>query len=125
MDTRRGDDMLRLGRSGWYRLIAAKQLESIKIGPLQRGSVASIRHLAAESAGMRMVEARTERSGESATPEEPEEAGHVLSMTCCGRQPMSPRFCVPVQTIPTRSDPLPEARPRRKDHGQVVTCAIV
>jgi hypothetical protein len=29
---RRGDDMLRLGRSGIYRLIAAKQLESIKIG---------------------------------------------------------------------------------------------
>jgi excisionase family DNA binding protein len=32
MLTAEATDMLRLGRSGVYRLIAAKQLESIKIG---------------------------------------------------------------------------------------------
>jgi hypothetical protein len=35
-------DMLRVGRSAVYRLIAARQRESIKIGRPQRASVASI-----------------------------------------------------------------------------------
>jgi hypothetical protein len=110
MVTAEATDMLRLGRSGMYRLIAAKQPESIKIGRCSV-SVAVIRHLAAESAGMELVEARTERSGESATPEEPEKAGRVLSMTCCGRQPMSPLSvfrCRQSQPAPTpchRPDP--------------------
>ena len=34
-------DMLRVGRSAVYRLIAARQRESIKIGRSQRASVAS------------------------------------------------------------------------------------
>jgi len=34
-------DMVRLGRSAVYRLIAARQRESIKIGRPQRASVAS------------------------------------------------------------------------------------
>jgi hypothetical protein len=37
-------DMLRVGRSGGYRLTAAMQRESIKIGRSQRASLASIRH---------------------------------------------------------------------------------
>ena len=36
-------DMLRVGRSAVYRLIAARQRESIKIGRPQRASVASDR----------------------------------------------------------------------------------
>ena len=43
-------DMLRVGRSAVYRLIAARQRESIKIGRSQRASVASIRHISAQSA---------------------------------------------------------------------------
>jgi hypothetical protein len=43
-------DMLRVGRSGVYRLIAASQRESINIGRPQRASVASIRHVLAQSA---------------------------------------------------------------------------
>jgi hypothetical protein len=43
-------DTLRVGRSGGYRLIVATQWESIKIGRTQRVSVASIRHVAAQSA---------------------------------------------------------------------------
>ena len=43
-------DMLRVGRSGVYQLIAARQPESIKIGRSQRASVASIRHISAQSA---------------------------------------------------------------------------
>ena len=41
-------DMLRVGRSGGYRLTAAMQRESIKIGRSQRASLASIRHVAAQ-----------------------------------------------------------------------------
>jgi excisionase family DNA binding protein len=69
-------DMLGVSCSSVDRLIAAKPLESIKIGRSRRVSVASIRHVAAASAGV--VEPRTERSGESATPEESEEVGDVL-----------------------------------------------
>ena len=47
-------DMLRVGRSAVYRLIAASQRESIKIGRPQRASVASIRHVAAQSAALCM-----------------------------------------------------------------------
>ena len=43
-------DMLRLGRSGVYRLIAARQRESIKSGHPLRAPVASIRHVEAQSA---------------------------------------------------------------------------
>jgi excisionase family DNA binding protein len=71
-------DMLGVSCSSVYRLIAAKPLESIKIGRSRRVSVASIRHVAAASAGVELVEPRTERSGESATPEESEEVGDVL-----------------------------------------------
>jgi hypothetical protein len=42
-------DMLRVGRSGGYRLM---QRESIKIGRSQRASLASIRHVAAQSAAV-------------------------------------------------------------------------
>jgi hypothetical protein len=45
-------DMLWVGRSGGYRLTAAMQRESIKIGRSQRASLASIRHVAAQSAAM-------------------------------------------------------------------------
>jgi hypothetical protein len=45
-------DMLRVGRSGGYRLTAAMQRESIKIGRSQRASLASIRHVAAQSAAV-------------------------------------------------------------------------
>jgi hypothetical protein len=45
-------DMLRVGRSAVYRLIAARQRESIKIGRPQRASVDSIRHVAAQSAAL-------------------------------------------------------------------------
>jgi hypothetical protein len=44
-------DMLRVGRSGGYRT-AAMQQESIKIGRSQRASLASIRHVAAQSAAV-------------------------------------------------------------------------
>jgi hypothetical protein len=40
-------DMLRVGHSGVYRLIAASQRKSINIGRPQRASVASIRHVGA------------------------------------------------------------------------------
>jgi hypothetical protein len=40
-------DTLRVGRGDMYRLIAARQRESIKIGRPQRASVASIPHVAA------------------------------------------------------------------------------
>ena len=72
-------DMLGVSRSSVYGLIAAKPLGSIKIGRSRRVSVASIRHVTAASAVVELVEARTERSGESATPEESEEVGDVLS----------------------------------------------
>ena len=45
-------DMLRVGRSAVYRLIAARQRESIKIGRPQRASVASIPHVAANGAAL-------------------------------------------------------------------------
>jgi hypothetical protein len=47
-------DMLRVGRSAGYRLISARQQESIKIGRPQRASVDSIRHVAAQSAALCM-----------------------------------------------------------------------
>ena len=47
-------DMVRLGRSAVYRLIAARQRESIKIGRSQRASVASIRHVVARSPALCM-----------------------------------------------------------------------
>jgi hypothetical protein len=47
-------DMVRLARSAVYRLIAARQRESIKIGRPQRASVASIPHVAAQSAALCM-----------------------------------------------------------------------
>ena len=47
-------DMLRVGRSAVYRLIAARQRESIKIGRPQRTSVASIPHVVAQSAALGM-----------------------------------------------------------------------
>jgi excisionase family DNA binding protein len=72
-------DMLGVSCSSLYRLIAAKPLESIKIGRSRRVSVLSIRHVAAASAGVELVEPRTARSGELATPEESEEVGDVFS----------------------------------------------
>jgi excisionase family DNA binding protein len=72
-------DTLGVRRSGVFRLIAAKQLETIKIGRSRHISVASIRHVAAQSAAAEPVEARTERSGESVTREYAEEVGDVLS----------------------------------------------
>jgi hypothetical protein len=69
-------DMLRVGRGGMYRLIAARRRESIKIGRPQRASVASIRHVAAQGAAL---ESKTQRSGESPTPEDLEEAADVLA----------------------------------------------
>ena len=53
-------DMLGVGCSGVYRLIAAKPLESIKIRRSRHITVASIRHVTAQSAGVELVEARTE-----------------------------------------------------------------
>ena len=47
-------DMLTVGRSAVYRLIAARQGESIKIGRPPRASVASIRHVLAQSAALSM-----------------------------------------------------------------------
>jgi hypothetical protein len=47
-------DVLRVGRSGVYRLIAARWRESINIGRPRRASVASIRHVAAKSAALSM-----------------------------------------------------------------------
>jgi hypothetical protein len=73
---------------------------------------------------MELVEARTERSGESATPEEPEEAGHVLSMNRCGRQPMSPRLCVPVPQSQPAPIPCHRPDPAGKIMGRFVTRAI-
>ena len=54
----------------------------------QRASVAWIPHVTAASAGVELVEPRTERSGESATPEESEEVGDVFDMIRCGRKRM-------------------------------------
>lgn len=47
-------DMLRVGRSGVYRLIAGSQRESIKVCRSRRVSVASIPHVAAQSAALCM-----------------------------------------------------------------------
>jgi hypothetical protein len=47
-------DMLRVGRSGVYRLIAARHRESIKIGRPERASVGSIPDVAAQSAALCM-----------------------------------------------------------------------
>jgi hypothetical protein len=72
-------DMLGVDRSGVSRPIAAKQLETIKIRRSRHITVASIRHVAAQSAAAEPVEARTEQSGESVTPEHAEEVADVLS----------------------------------------------
>ena len=45
-------DMLRVIRSGVYRLIAAGQPESMNIGRPQRASVASIRHVVSPQCGV-------------------------------------------------------------------------
>ena len=47
-------DMLRVGRSRMYGLIAARRRNSIRIGRPQRASVASIPHVAAQSAALCM-----------------------------------------------------------------------
>jgi len=72
-------DMFGVSRSSVYRLIAATQVESIKVCGSRRVSVASIRYVAATSSGAELVEARTQRFRELATPEEAEEACDVLS----------------------------------------------
>jgi hypothetical protein len=72
-------DMLGVDRSDVFRVIAAKLLETIKIRRSRYITVASIRHVAAQSAAAEAVEARTEQSGESVTPEHAEEVGDVLS----------------------------------------------
>ena len=72
-------DMLGVGSSGVFRLLAARQLETIKIGRSRHISVASMHHVAAPATAAEAVEARTERSGESVTPEHAEGAGDVLS----------------------------------------------
>jgi hypothetical protein len=86
-------DMLRVGRSGGYRLTAAIQRESIKIGRSPRASLASVRHVAAQSAAVDGVDARTQPCGESATPGQAEEAGDVLPALAvvddCGRRRVS------------------------------------
>jgi hypothetical protein len=61
-------DMLRVSRSGGCRLITAAQWESIKIGRSQRISVASTRHVAAQSVALEGVDARTQPPGGLATP---------------------------------------------------------
>jgi hypothetical protein len=72
-------DMLRAGRSGGYRLTAAMQRESIKIGRSQRASLASNPPRRGSERGGGRVDARTQPSGESATPGQAEEAGDVLA----------------------------------------------
>jgi hypothetical protein len=72
-------DMLGVDRSGVFGLIAAKLLETIKIRRSLHITVASIRHVAAQSEAAEAVEARTEQSGESVTREHAEEVGDVLS----------------------------------------------
>jgi hypothetical protein len=69
-------DMLRVGRSGEYRLIAARQRESINVGRPRRASVASIGHVAARGAAL---ESKIQRPGKSPTPEDSEEAADVLA----------------------------------------------
>jgi predicted DNA-binding transcriptional regulator AlpA len=73
-------DICGVSRSSLYRLIAATQVESIKVCRSRRVSVASIRYVAATSSGPELVESGTERFPESTTPEEAEEACHVLSV---------------------------------------------
>jgi hypothetical protein len=72
-------DMLGVGRSRGYRPLAALALELIKIGRSLRVPVALIRHVANSSSAMEVVEASTEGSSESATPEQEEAAGNVRS----------------------------------------------
>jgi hypothetical protein len=69
-------DMVRVGRSAVYRLIGARQRESIKIGRPQRASAASIRHVAGHGAALNV---KTQRPGESPTSEHSEEVGDVLA----------------------------------------------
>jgi hypothetical protein len=85
--------MLRVGRSGGCRLITAAQWESIKIGRSQRVSVASTRHVAAQSAALEGVDARTQSLGGLATPGQAEETGDLLAASSvvddCGRRRVS------------------------------------
>jgi hypothetical protein len=60
--------MLKVGRSGGFRLITAAQWESIKIGRSQRVSVAPTRHVPVQSAALEGVGARTQPPGALATP---------------------------------------------------------
>jgi hypothetical protein len=69
-------DMLRVGRSAVYRLIAARQRESIKIGRPQPASVASICHAAGHGAALKV---KTRRPGDSPTSEHLEEVGDVVA----------------------------------------------
>jgi hypothetical protein len=76
-------DTLRVTRSGGYRLIMATQWGSIKIGRSLRVSVASIRHVAAKSATVEGVNARTQPSGGLSTPGQAEEKA-----TCSRHDPL-------------------------------------
>jgi hypothetical protein len=66
-------DMLRLGPSGVYRLIAAGVDQD---RPPQRPSVAPIRHLAGDGAALKV---KMQRPGESPTSEHSEVVGDVLA----------------------------------------------
>jgi hypothetical protein len=61
-------DMLSVGSTGGCALITAAHWESIKIGRSQRVSVASTRHVAAQSAALEGVDARTQQTGGLAAP---------------------------------------------------------
>jgi excisionase family DNA binding protein len=89
-------DMLRLGRSGVDMLIPARQRKSIKIGRPQRASVASIRHVAAQGGAL---EAKTQGSRESPTPQDSEETGDVLADPLWTTADVAEFLSVPVQTI--------------------------
>jgi hypothetical protein len=69
-------DMLRVGRSRMYGLIAARRRDSMRIGRPQRASAASIRHVAGHGAALNV---KTQRPGESPTSEHSEEVGDVLA----------------------------------------------
>ncbi len=98
--------MLRLDRSGMYRLIAAKQLESIKIGRCSADSVALIRLSQLKARGWNWLRRgrsdlvsrrrrKSRRGGRCALDDPLWTTADVAAFLC------------PVQTIPTRSDPLP------------------
>jgi hypothetical protein len=66
-------DMVRVGRSGVYRLIAAGEDQD---RPPQRPSVAPIRHLAGHGAALKV---KMQRPGESPTSEHSGQVGDVLA----------------------------------------------